>query len=491
MDNTWANLSLTIGLPALIFILIFFIIFLFFQRRFSRSLDRLEDSIEKILRASNLDTLTGLPNRTLFIENLKGMLTEAEKQNDKLALLFLDIDNFRALKDTLGFTIGDLLLQAVAKRLLDAMDNKKEYLSRLGSDQFAIILDHVNDPKKMLATINKILSVFTAHVTLQGNDLAITASIGVSLFPLDAKDAENLLKSAGLARYSAKQLGSNTYAFYTKEMDTKLAKQRAIETHLRKAIEKNELTVCYQPKVDMLSKKIVGAEALLQWNNPELGRVSPTQFIPLAEQTGLIVYIGNWVLNEASKQAKIWHNLGFTNFSIAVNLSAYQFKTGDIAEQVAKALWDSKLPSNNLELELTESLVMENVEKSLLMLRVLKSMGIKISIDDFGTGYSSLSQLRKFPVDSLKIDQSFVKNIGHENKESDDSAVISTIITMAKQLGLEVIAEGVETQAQFEFLKKEGCHLAQGYLFSRPVPAEEFSVLLSLDKQENKEQHQS
>jgi diguanylate cyclase (GGDEF)-like protein len=482
MNNIAYPLSMLIGL-GIALVIFFTLLFFLVYKKFNKSLDRLEGTLEKVMRFSNHDPLTGLPNRSLFFEQFKTKLINAEQHQQKVALLFIDIDNFRGIKDAHGYTIGDLLLQAIAKRMLVAMNNNKESLARLASDQFTVILENIKDQKSLYETINKILGIFSVPFSLQGIDIASTASIGVSLYPDDGEDVENLLKSSGVARYQAKQMGSNTYSFYTKEMDTTLAKQRTIETHLRKAITKGELVVCYQPKVNILDKKITGAEALLQWNNPELGRVSPAQFIPLAEQTGLIVSIGNWVLNESCKQTKTWHNQGFTDFSVAVNLSAYQFKTGDIAEQVAKALWDSELNPEMLELELTESLVMENLEKSLLMLRVLKTMGIKISIDDFGTGYSSLSQLRKFPVDSLKIDQSFVKNIHHENKQSDDCAVITTIITMAKQLGLKVIAEGVETQAQFDFLKQQGCDLIQGYLFSRPIIAEEFTKLLTQNRQ--------
>jgi EAL domain-containing protein (putative c-di-GMP-specific phosphodiesterase class I) len=262
-------------------------------------------------------------------------------------------------------------------------------------------------------------------------------------------------------------------------MNTEIVAKRTMEVHLREAIANKELFVYYQPKVDIKTRKIVGAEALLQWINPELGRVSPALFIPLAEQTGLIISIGNWILREACVQTKKWHDQGFKDFSIAVNLSAYQFKMGDIAEQVASALWDSKLNAHFLELELTESLVMHNIEKSLLMLRVLKSMGIKISIDDFGTGYSSLSSLRKFPIDYLKIDQSFIRNIEHANKALDDGAIITTILALAKQLKFKVIAEGVETEAQFNFLHKEGCDLIQGYLFGKNLPENEFTALLT------------
>ncbi len=448
-------------------------------QQFRTSFATLEVSIEKVVHFTNADPLTGLGNRTVFFEYFKGMIEEAETKEQKIALLFMDIDNFRGIKDRVGYAVGDFFLQMVAKRLVLALQNKKEAIARLSSDQFTILLENGANNKETYEMLERLLSNLAEPYLIQGHEIITTASIGVSVYPEDGRDVETLLKNAGIARYQAKQMGSNTYSFYTPEMNTKIAEQRTIEFHLRKAIEKREFVVCYQPKVDVTTRKIVAAEALLQWNNPELGKVSPAQFIPLAEQTGLIINIGNWILKEACQQTHRWNQDGFSDFSIAINLSAYQFKTGDIAEQIAKVIWETGLDSNLLELELTESLVMENVEKSLLMLRVLKTMGVQVSIDDFGTGYSSLSQLRKFPVDSLKIDQSFVRNINHKNKEMDDKAVITTIITMAKQLGLKVIAEGVETEPQFEFLKSQGCDLIQGYLFSRPIPEEEFTKMLT------------
>lgn len=446
---------------------------------FKKLFAELDTTIEKVVHFSNADPLTGLANRTQFFENFKAKITRPREKHQKLALFFLDIDNFRGIKDSLGYDIGDGLLQAVAKRLSIGALNKQELLARLGSDQFTMIIDQLDTQNKLDDEAKRVLELLAEPFTVQGHEIRTTASLGISIFPDDGKNVESLLKFAGIARHQAKKIGSNTFSYYTAEMNLELAAKRRIEVHLREAIDKRELTVCYQPKVDAKTRKIIGAEALVQWNSPELGRVSPSEFIPLAEQTGLIIGIGNWVLKEACIQTKKWHDQGFKDFSIAVNLSAYQFKLGDIAEQIANAIWDSKLNADFLELELTESLVMENVEKSLLMLRVLKSMGIKISIDDFGTGHSSLSQLRRFPVDSLKIDQSFVKNMYNENKELDDGPIVTTIIIMAKQLNLKVIAEGVETEEQFEFLKREKCDLIQGYLFGRPVPEAEFTKVLT------------
>lgn len=477
MNETFSSLYMLMGLG--LSIGFGFVLFLWVYLKLKKILHHLNTAIGKILRISNLDPLTGLANRTLFFENLKTALNKARLHDQKVALLFLDIDNFRGIKDSMGYDVGDMLLQTVAKRMSSAVTNQKELLARLASDQFTVILENMNDRKRLQETVNAVLGIFSTPFYLQGHEINTTASIGVSIYPEDGEEVESLIKSAGVARYHAKQMGSNTYSFYTQEMQSKLSEQRTLRSHLSQAVSNGELIVCYQPKVDARSRKIIGAEALLQWNSPVLGKVSPADFIPLAEQSGLIIPIGNWILKESCRQTQVWHAQGFLGFSVAVNLSAYQFKIGDIAEQVAQALWDSGLNSTNLELEITESQVMENVEKSLLMLRVLKTMGIQLSIDDFGTGYSSLSQLRKFPVDTLKIDQSFVRNILHEKKESDDSAVITTIIAMAKQLNLKVVAEGVETEQQFDFLKNSGCDLIQGYLFGRPLPAEEFSKLLT------------
>jgi diguanylate cyclase (GGDEF)-like protein len=475
MNNASLVLYIVIGL----LIVCPFAYLIWIYKHFKRLLTKLDRTIEKVVHFANADPLTGLPNRTQFFENFKNQIAHPRQPDQKLALLFLDVDNFRGIKDTLGYDIGDGLLQAIAKRLSTAMYNKLEFLARLGSDQFTIIIDQLENPKKINDEVDRILELLSKPFAVHGNEIRITASIGISLFPDDSKNVESLLKFAGIARHQAKKMGSNTYSYYTPDMNIELTAQRKIEVHLRDAISNGELTVCYQPKINIKTGKIVGAEALLQWNNPELGRVSPAAFIPLAEQTGLIISIGDWILKEACLQTKKWHNQGFNDFSIAVNLSSYQFKMGDIASEIANAIWKSKLDPTHLELELTESLIMENIEKSLLMLRVLKSMGIKISIDDFGTGHSSLSQLRRFPVDTLKIDQSFIRNIRPENATSDDSVIVKTIIMMAKQLKLNVVAEGVETEKQFEFLKQEGCDLIQGYLFGKPVPEEEFTALLT------------
>ena len=473
-----SSISLSLYIAIGLLLAVSFIGLIWFYTHFKKLLTTLDTTIEKVLHFSNADPLTGLPNRIQFFENLKQKIALSREKDQKLALFFLDVNNFQDIKNSLGYDIGDGLLQAIAKRLSIRFSNKRDLLACLGSDQFIIIIDQLDIQNKIDDEARRILELLAQPFSIEGHEINTTASIGISLYPEDSENMNSLLKFSGMALHHAKEIGTNIFNYYTPGMNTEITSKRTIEVLLRDAIINKELFVYYQPKVDIKTRKIVGAEALLQWVNPELGRVSPAQFIPIAEQTGLIISIGNWILKEACMQTKKWHDQGFSDFSIAVNLSAYQFKIGDIAEKVATVLWESELNGRFLELELTESLVMDNIEKSLLMLRVLKSMGIKISLDDFGTGYSSLSSLRKFPLDYLKIDQAFVRNIAHTNKTLDDCAIIKTIISLAKQLKLKVIAEGVETEAQCDFLKKEGCDLIQGYLFGKNLAEDEFTVLL-------------
>jgi len=448
--------------------------------KFKNRFYELDQNIQRIVEHTNTDPLTGFPTRELFMKNFQMILTKASRKQDKIALIFLDIDNFRKIKDSLGHTTGDALLELISQHLLQLTGNKKELLCRLGSDQFLIVLKNVSTHKYIENYLKKICELFSKPLLLNNHELMVTPSIGISLYPEDAKDTESLLKYSGIARYDAKKDPNSSFSFYKKEMDEKLAQQRSIETQLRNAIARHELYLLYQPKVDVLTRQIVGAEALLRWKNPILGEVSPIQFIPIAEQTGLINPIGNWVLREACLQTLNWHQQGFTDFSIAVNVSAEQLRSGDFIGRIGQVTVDTGLDPKKLQLELTESLIMDNVEKSLLIFKMLKTMGIQIAIDDFGTGYSSLSQLKRFPVDYLKIDQSFVTNI--TNETSDDKAIIMTIITLAKQLGVKLIAEGVETEEQFAFLKEAGCHMVQGYLFGSPLSIEDLTRLLKLNR---------
>lgn len=473
------GISLEVGILLLIGLGIFL---LWELKAFQRMSGKLENAIEKVATLTNLDPLTGLANRALFYERLKAAKANAKQKERKVGLLLIDIDNFTHYKDSLGYTIEEALLQAFANRLAVGMDENKEALARITSDHFIVILEDITDPKEITEMAKHLLGLLSQPFTIHGHDIAVCVSIGISIYPDDGLEVEGLLKHASFARNHAKKLGGNTYHFYSKEMDAEVAEEASMESLLRQAISKGELVIYYQPKIDILTRKILGAEALLRWDSPILGKVSPARFIPLAEKTGLIIPIGNWILKEACTQMQEWHKAGYAHLTIAINLSPYQFKTGDVTVQVTEALWESGLSPTSLELELTETLVMENVEKSILMLKVLKAMGIQISIDDFGTGYSSLSQIQKFPVDSLKIDRSFIQNIEHTDKEKHNKAIIKTIITMAKQLGLKTIAEGVETEKEFQFLKEEGCDIVQGFLFSKPIPQNEFYKLLKEQK---------
>lgn len=438
----------------------------------------LNQALEKIVHFSRLDIITTLPIRALFFENFQKAINTAKKNDKQVALIFLDIDDFGEIKNSFGYAFSDALLDAVAKRLILLVNKRKKLLAHFRSDQFAIILEYGHDEKTIHAFCTQLLETFTSPFIIMGHELSITTCVGVSIYPTDGTDIEQLLKNAGSACRQAKKSGTHAYNFYTPAIQNEIAETQKIITQLHHAIENNELVACYQAKVDVKTRKIVGAEALLHWHNAVLGTVSPAKFIPIAEQAGLILSLGKWILKEACIQTKKWHDNGFPNFAIAINLSSYQFKTGDITEQVAETIWENGLDPHTIELEITESAIMENIEKSLLMLKVLKTMGVKISIDDFGTGYSSLSQLRKFPVNYLKIDQSFTKDIHAKDKNSNDSQLVKNIIIMAKDMGIKVIAEGVETEDEFEFLKKEGCDLIQGYLFSKPIPADEFTKLL-------------
>jgi len=457
---------------------VIFLSFLAIVIKLSCLLKKLEKAAEKIRHFGNLDPLTTLPERALFFETLQSKMITAKKNNEKIALLFCDIDNFRGVKDAFGFAFSDILIEMLSKRLLLLTNNNPQLLARLGSDQFAIVFPAIQDEKKILDFATDVSQKLSEPFFISGHELTIGVSIGVSVFPQDGEDVEKLLKHADAARQYTQRAGGDTFNFYVQESDNKMGQEQKIVAELRKAIQNHTLELYYQPKVDIKTRRIISAEALLHWEHPTLGVISPVDFIPLAEKTGLILSIGNWVISEACRQTKIWQTTGFPDFAIAINLSAYQFNAGDVAEKIAEAIWDNHLDASLIEIELTESLMMQNFEKTQLMLSVLKAMGVQISIDDFGTGYSSLSQIRKFSVNSIKIDQSFIKQ--------NDRPVIKTILAMAKQLNLKVIAEGVETEEQFAFLKEEGCDIIQGYLFSRPIAAEAFFQLLSKNREESK-----
>lgn len=424
---------------------------------------------------SEYNPLTHLPNRFLLQKKINASLVKAIADHQKIAVLFINLDSFREVNAAFDYLFGDSLLQACSQRLRKALQDPRYYLAHLGADEFCILFTESKDPSEITKLINLIIQIFAEKFKINDHELIINASIGISVYPNDFKEGAELLKNADAAMHCAKAMGRNTFSFYSSEINEQTVQKRELEVQLRKALERNEFIIYYQPKVNIETGRIAGAEALIRWKHPIKGMVSPVDFIPLAEKTGVIVPIGHWVLQEACKQMKSWHNNGFPHLTIAINLSPYQFKTGDVASAIAEIVWETGLEPHHLELELTESSIMDNPEKSLLMLSVLKSMGIKTSIDDFGTGYSSLSQLHQLPINVLKIDQSFVKNI---TQDPESAAIINTMITMAHKLHLKVVAEGVETHEQLEYLKKEGCDEIQGFLFSKPITSADFEILL-------------
>ena len=401
-------------------------------------------------------------------------MARADRNKKKLALLLLDMDRFKEVNDTLGHDVGDRLLQAVADRLQQCL-REMDSVARLGGDEFTIILENIADAESASAVAKKVSAAFQAPLILQERELFATASIGITFYPGDAQDADALLKNADIAMYHAKRQGGGTFQLYTAQMYTQAVRQRTLEGHLRSALTKGELTLHYQPQIEIRSGTIVGVEALLRWRNHELGQVAPAQFIPLAEETGLIIPIGEWVLQTACAQNKAWQAAGLPPLMVAVNLSARQFRQKNFLQAVLRILQITGLDPRYLELEITESIIMESAEEAIDMLQQLNALGVQVSVDDFGTGYSSLAYLKRFAVDRLKIDQSFVRDI---STDLDDAAIVTAIIAMAHALQLKVTAEGVETKEQLSFLRSLNCDDYQGYYRSYPIPADEITKLL-------------
>ncbi|QJC53743.1 EAL domain-containing protein [Paenibacillus albicereus] len=426
----------------------------------------------KINQMVYLDPLTGLPNRHLLNDRLKEALDQADESGLMIGVMFLDLDRFKYINDTLGHTMGDLLLVEVSIRLRECVD-RQDTVSRQGGDEFIVLLPGTSY-EDMTRKAQRILTTFSQSILVGGQEMYVTPSIGMSLYPADGNNRDTLIKNADTAMYRVKEQGKNNFQFYTPEMNEVVSRRMNLEIGLRKGIQKNEFTVHYQPQVDIPTGTVVGVEALIRWQHPKLGLISPAEFIPLAEETGLIIPIGEWVLREACRQNKAWQDAGLPPLRIAVNISSRQFQQSGFAEVVSRALKETGLESKYLELELTESIV-QNSAHAISIMHELKGMGIFLSIDDFGTGYSSLSYLKLFPIDSLKIDQSFTRNLLQDSK---DEALVHTIINMAHNLGLKVIAEGVETGEQLQYLLLRHCHEAQGYFFSKPVPPARISELL-------------
>ncbi len=432
---------------------------------------------EKVAFLADFDALTRLPNRLLLRDRFERAVVAATREQSEIAMLYLDLDNFQRINDSLGHELGDKVLVAAAQRLRQALP-PTETISRLGGDEFVILLSGLRDAPGVVGVADAIGAAFAEPVNIDGHMLNLSFSIGISLFPGDGEDFDTLLKCADIAVNNAKESGRNTYRFFTRAMNAQLLEQMKLTAGLQGALTNREFVLHYQPQVDIRSGRIIGAEALIRWQHAQDGLVPPGVFIPLAEQSGHIVPIGAWVLDEACRQAKAWQDRGWPPLVVAVNLSALQFKHGDVLELVAATLAATGLPPDRLELELTESILLQDVEATVKTLHGLKSLGVKLSIDDFGTGYSSLSYLKRLAVDKLKIDQSFVRDM---LSDGDGAAIVKAIIQLGHILQLEVIAEGVETDEQLAFLDASGCDEVQGYLFSRPVPAERFAQLMEKD----------
>lgn len=428
---------------------------------------------ERIQQLAHYDVLTGLPNRVLFNDRLEQAMISAQRNHSRISLLFLDIDRFKQINDTLGHSTGDQLLQNVGRRLLECV-REQDTVSRQGGDEFIIVLADADATGAELVA-EKILHAILQPYTIEQHDLRITASIGIAVYPDHAQDSENLIKYADVAMYQAKENGRNCYQHFDPSMNASSYERLKLETALRDALQRNELEVFYQPQVNLADGHIIGCEALVRWLHPTLGMLYPEKFIPLAEETGLIIPINHWVAEQAIKQCRAWRDIGFDALTMSINLSALQFRQHSLLQQIRDLLQQYNLPANVLDLELTESILMQGVERTLATLHELSAMGVIISIDDFGTGYSSLSYLKLFPIKQLKIDQSFVRDITTDNS---DATMVRTIIVMARSLKLHVIAEGVETAEQAAFLAQCGCERAQGYYYSRPIPAAEFEQLL-------------
>jgi diguanylate cyclase (GGDEF)-like protein/PAS domain S-box-containing protein len=426
----------------------------------------------QMAHSAHHDFLTGLPNRKLLDDRVSQAILSATRSMKKVAVLFLDLDGFKHINDSLGHSIGDRVLQSVAKRLVDSV-RASDTVSRQGGDEFVVLLSEVENSEGVAITARRLLQAGAEPHSIDHHDLYVTTCIGVSIYPDDGLDVETLIKNADTAMYQAKENGRQSYQFFKPAMNVRAVERQSIEGSLRRALERQEFTVHYQPKIKLSTGEISGAEALIRWTHPTRGLVSPAQFIPVAEDCGLILPIGNWVLREACNQARAWVEAGLPVGTMGVNISAMEFRNENFLEGVFSILKDTGLDPTFLELELTESVLMKHAQSTASVLQALRAKGVQVAVDDFGTGYSSLSYLQKFSIDALKIDQSFVRRI-----TSDETTIVTAVIGMARSLKLRVVAEGVETLKELEFLQAHQCDEAQGYYFSRPVLPEQFAKLL-------------
>jgi diguanylate cyclase (GGDEF)-like protein/PAS domain S-box-containing protein len=430
---------------------------------------------QRLKYLSHHDALTGLPNRTLFLDRLSRTLLRAQRLKQPVAVLFVDLDRFKIVNDTLGHNVGDALLQAVAKRFTSCI-RRGDTIARLGGDEFALILEDVATFDNVVPVVRKILAAFNQPCQVGDRELSVNTSIGVAMYPDDGTDVSSLLKHADIAMYRAKEHGGGSYRFYSSQMYTETEERLALETEMRRALERDEFVVHYQPQVNLTTGEIIAVEALVRWLHPKVGTIPPMKFIPLAEETGLIAPLGDLILRKASQQTRDWHERGF-RIRVAVNFSGRQFKHADFAAHIGSMLKDTGLDPAFLEVEITESMLIGHTDTTAGTLAQLRALGAHVVIDDFGTGYSSLAYLKKLPIDTLKIDRSFVRDI---TKDKDDAIIVTAITTMAHTLGIIAVAEGVETREQLAYLRDCRCDIAQGYYLGRPMPAQELSHYLGV-----------
>ncbi|SES84497.1 putative bifunctional diguanylate cyclase/phosphodiesterase [[Clostridium] polysaccharolyticum] len=443
------------------------------QIELARKYEELKQSEERNKKLAHIDYLTDLPNRISFSEKLEQIMAAIEKDG-QIAIMYIDLDNFKNINDVLGHSYGDELLIDVTDRMKQVLD-ENDYFARFGGDEFIVLTKNIQCTDLYEEKIRKIQNLFTYPFVLSMREFFITISIGIAFAPKDGKTPQMLIKNVDAAMYSAKAMGKNTYCYYDETINSSLLSRIELQSELRNALQNDEFQVFYQAQVDLSYDRIVGFEALVRWAHPEKGIITPDGFVQIAEETGLIVPIGKWVLFEACRQLKRWDEEGFHDISIAVNLSARQFKDADIVEMVQEAIEETKIEPGRLDLEITESIAIENMDYTIQIIKQLKEVGVTFSLDDFGTGYSSVNYLKNLPVNHLKIDKSFLERV---NENTSDQQIVSTIIRLAKTLDLAVIAEGVENSGQVAFLKSAHCNQAQGYLYSRPIPAQEAGTLL-------------
>lgn len=433
-----------------------------------------------IHQLAHYDPLTNLPNRLLFMERLKQSIVMARRKESSLAVFFLDLDGFKKINDSMGHASGDLLLQEVALRLRKYM-RESDTVSRLGGDEFTVIIDGYNHLSDIIIIANKILKELALEVKLQERSVYITASIGISIYPDDGHDMGELIKNADTSMYAAKEKGKNRYEFYDLEMNRKILERLSLESYIHSAYNKEEFIVYYQPKINLHNHSIEGAEALIRWNHPSLGFIQPSKFIPLAEEIGMITSIGEWVLRQVCRDLKKWKEHKLKNIKVSVNLSTLQFRDKNLVKTLTTIILEEGVSVDSLEIEITEGMLMRDVQESIKMMKELKDMGLSLSIDDFGTGYSSLKYLKEFPIDTLKIDKSFIDEIPHNE---NNGMIVKSIIDLAHNLGMDVIAEGVEKREQIEFLMQNGCQKVQGFYFSQAIDADAFYTIVLKDQNE-------